>query len=177
MNTFVQSTEINPCCVCSSNINQREETGTYNIHGRTHNLSCPIHKTLQNSRDQNYECVNTNQTASVITDTSLTESDSDTSILTDTTYSKFPTLQLYKTEESNKYLINNSDLDPDQNYFSDLIKESKYYGLSQLSHQLNLETPLFSLMHINSRSITHKLADIQILLQHLPISILAVTET
>jgi exonuclease III len=32
-------------------------------------------------------------------------------------------------------------------------------------------------MHINSRSITHKLVDIQILLQHLPISILAVTET
>ena len=63
-------------------------------------------------------------------------------MLTDPTYySKFPTLQLHKTEESNKHLIYNSDLDPDMNYFSDRIKESNYYGLSRLSEQLNLETP------------------------------------
>src|SRR5688572_25284592 len=85
-------------------------------------------------------------------------------------------LQLIESDDSNKPLLNNKDLDPDPNYFSDLIKDCAYLAPSQLSHKFLNASHSFTIMHLNCRSIISKLNEIQILLQQLPASVLAVTD-
>ena len=75
-------------------------------------------------------------------------------------------------------LLNNMDLDPDANYFYDNTCTSSYTTPSALETKYSSDQPhLFTVMHINCRSITSKLPEIQILLSQLPVKVLAVTET
>ena len=80
-------------------------------------------------------------------------------------------------EEFYRPLLNNMDLDPDGNYFSNLFKDSEYLAPSQITEKFVNLSPNFLIMHINCYSIISKLHDIQLLLLQLPISVLAVTET
>ena len=85
-------------------------------------------------------------------------------------------LNIFPEELGNKLLINNNDLDPDNNLFTDLSWDSPYCTPSTLKTKFN-STPLFSVMHLNCRSIIHKIADINELLNFIPVSVLALTET
>src|ERR1043165_5718524 len=62
-------------------------------------------------------------------------------------------------------------------YYSDLTMESDYYSPAQLLHRCNDASHPFTILHLNCRSITYKINEIQTLLHQLSVNILAVTET
>ena len=95
--------------------------------------------------------------------------------LGESTYRKLNvyTEEMYETRS----LLNNPDLDPDANYFIHRPKETSYRSPSSMGLDFAPSPDQLSLMHINCRSIINKLPDIIILLEVLPVDILAVTET
>jgi hypothetical protein len=86
-------------------------------------------------------------------------------------------LVLFDTEETNRPLLNDINLDPDANFFPNLIKECKYYSSTELKNNSLRNSTSLAVMHINCRSILPKLDEIGYLLHQVPPSILAVTET
>jgi len=86
-------------------------------------------------------------------------------------------LVLFDTDETNRPLLNDKDLDPDTNFFPHLLKECKYYSTTELSNKSQMNLSSFAVMHINSRSLLPKIDEISHLLNQIPTSILAVTET
>lgn len=108
--------------------------------------------------------------------TECIEEDTDTSVTVNITKDG-PKLSLFTEEQTYRPLVNNSDLDPDDNYFIQRPIDHGYNTPLQLASLMTNEANLCSLMHINCRSIATKTTDIQLLLQQLPIDILAVTET
>lgn len=98
------------------------------------------------------------------------------SILTNTNVPKPNKFELLRKESNHKPLANNQDLDPDSNYFFELANDSKYYAPFQVANKFSNNSP-FSILHLNCRSIASKISEIQLLLFHLPVNVLAVTET
>jgi exonuclease III len=90
---------------------------------------------------------------------------------------KLRRLEIIRNEGTHRPLLNNTDLDPDGNYYSDLAMSSEYCSPVQLLHRLKEVSHPFPIVHLNCRSITHKINEIQALLHQLSVNILAVTET
>src|SRR5678815_653004 len=90
---------------------------------------------------------------------------------------KLNSLKATDNDDLRKPLLNNKDLDSDINYFVDLVRECEYLSPSQASNRFHTDQPSFAISHLNTRSIISKVKEIQNLLQQLPTSILAVTET
>src|SRR5688572_10284362 len=86
-------------------------------------------------------------------------------------------LELFSDNSTDRPLLNNSDLDPDENYYVNRPKDHGYNTPAQLASRIEWGAQNYSLMHINCRSLASKISDIQILLQSLPVDIIAVTET
>ena len=75
------------------------------------------------------------------------------------------------------YPSNSLDLDPDINYYNERPVDCSYATCGDLKpHALRNNNPL-SLLHINCRSISSKLGEVERLLTCLNIDVLAVTET
>ena len=84
-------------------------------------------------------------------------------------------LNIFPEELGNRLLINNNELDPDNNLFADLAWDSPYTTPAAVLRPAS--TPLFYVMHLNCRSIAHKIPEINELLGYIPVSVLALTET
>lgn len=84
-------------------------------------------------------------------------------------------LNLYTDIHENRPLLQNRDLDPDEHYFSNQPNNCRYSTLTDLNSKP--VTSYFTFMHINCRSISNKISDIQLLLTQLNVDVLAVTET
>src|ERR1700733_9640988 len=92
-------------------------------------------------------------------------------------YNQGPILDLFSEEQSNRPLLNNYDLDPDDNLFIDRPIDHGYLSPSQLPTTIGKGSLSYTYMHINCRSLINKLYDIEILLHHWKIDVLAVSET
>src|SRR6218665_2436252 len=86
-------------------------------------------------------------------------------------------LDLFSDPTENRPLLSNVDLDPDDNFFLNRLNISAYCTPSSMSGKFKATQQVFTAMHINCRSISYKIPDIQILLAQLPVKVLAVTET
>lgn len=87
-------------------------------------------------------------------------------------------LEVLTEEFENRTLINNVDTDPDLNCFSNAIFDSVYLSPHSLSSKFALlSSSSLSIVHINCRSLLPKLTEIRDLLDILPVSILALSET
>lgn len=86
-------------------------------------------------------------------------------------------LNLYLDKEDNKYLLNNGDVDPDENVYSNQTNLSKYNTPAKLKNELGPIDHNFTVMHINTRSLPPKLEEVHSLFLQLPVKILAITET
>jgi exonuclease III len=85
-------------------------------------------------------------------------------------------LEVFPNDPEDHSPLNNNDIDPDFNLFSNLSWDSHYSTPDSLSTLIN--TPhLFTTMHLNCRSMQYKIMDITDLLNTLPVPILALTET
>src|SRR5688572_219235 len=80
-----------------------------------------------------------------------------------------PKLAFFNDHQVNRPLINNSDLDPDHNYYVNRPIDHGYNTPSQLTLKLGTDLQLCSFMHVNTRSISPKLTDIQLLLHQIPV--------
>jgi len=87
-------------------------------------------------------------------------------------------LNFYSDNEENNHLLNNEDIDPDEHFFvNNQPNLSRYNTPERLKAELGSIEHDFTLMHVNSRSLTPKLEEIDSLLIQLPVKILAITET
>jgi exonuclease III len=86
-------------------------------------------------------------------------------------------LNIFTEEQTNRPLINNTDLDPDENYYITRPVVHGYNTPTQLTLKMKNDNQICSYMHINCRSIISKIDDIKLLLHQIPVGILAVTET
>jgi len=84
---------------------------------------------------------------------------------------------VFPEESGNRILLNNTDTDPDLNYFSNIAWNSPYSTLNSWENKFELIGSNFSIMHVNCRSMTHKLGEIRDILSLLPVTILALSET
>src|SRR6218665_3106446 len=74
-------------------------------------------------------------------------------------------------------LTNKDDIDPDQNYFANTNWDSSYATFKSWGNQVNTAESGFSILHINCRSMTNKLDELVSILNEMPVTILALTET
>jgi Reverse transcriptase (RNA-dependent DNA polymerase)/Endonuclease-reverse transcriptase len=86
-------------------------------------------------------------------------------------------LEIFPEESDNRTLLNNADIDPDQNYFSNISWDSSYHTPQSLKPKFTPNSLPFSIMHLNCRSMLYKLDEIRSLLDQLPVSVLALSET
>src|SRR6218665_993994 len=84
-------------------------------------------------------------------------------------------LDLFSSPEDERPLLNNKDRDPDEHYFSTHFANCRYNTPANI--RLEHNAARFTFMHINCRSILHKLLDIETLLYQFNIDVLALTET
>lgn len=73
----------------------------------------------------------------------------------------------------NRALLQCIDVDPDQNYFTNLSPDGSYSSPSSLKSQFSSPSLAFSVTHINCRSLLPKLGDIRDLWAQIPVSVLA----
>ena len=88
-----------------------------------------------------------------------------------------PKLDVIPDVTYDRLLLNNPDTDPDLNLYSNVTWDSAYLTTSTLSSKFKEKPQLFTTMHVNCRSIQYKIPDIQDLLAHAPVTVLALTET
>src|SRR6218665_2944796 len=78
----------------------------------------------------------------------------------------------------NSHILTNSDIDPDCNYYNNItLCTSKYMCAEEISTKFNLAEQSLSVMHLNCRSLRHKVPEVNILLGQTEVTILALTET
>ena len=184
MNTAQHEINLLNCCVCTEQIDVVNDVYTCMTCNKKCHVACMKTSNLTALWDwQCDECITcTPPYTSAVNDTCLmepvrTELIPNTYGITDTKPHKCNKLELFKREETRRPLLNNKDLDPDRNYFLDILSECEYYGPSQLTHKFNKDANSFAIMHLNCRIITLKLNEIELLLNQLPACVLAVTET
>jgi exonuclease III len=89
-------------------------------------------------------------------------------------------LEVFSNDEAEKNL-DGMNIDPDLNYFRKTNWSSNYISLASLAKQIegddDIEEPSLTVLHINCRSITHKLTDINEIIEKLQVSIVALSET
>src|SRR6218665_2315233 len=81
-------------------------------------------------------------------------------------------LDLFSDPTENRPLLCNADLDPDDNFVLNRLNISAYCTPSSMSGKFKAIQQVFTAMHINCRSISYKIPDIQILLAQLPVKVL-----
>src|SRR6218665_1709485 len=74
-------------------------------------------------------------------------------------------------------MLNREDLDPDLNITFTSNCASKYIDITEAGKKTVEYNNNLSIMHINCRSIIPKMTEISLLIEQVPIRILAVTET
>src|ERR1043165_3697418 len=84
-------------------------------------------------------------------------------------------LEVFPIDLDNHSLLNNDDIDPDVNLFADLSWDSTYSTPDSLASVCSPHC--FTAMHLNCRSLLHKVADVVDLLTQIPASVMALTET
>src|SRR6218665_813783 len=84
-------------------------------------------------------------------------------------------LDLVASPQDERPLLNNKDSDPDEHYFSTYFANCRYSTLANI--RLEHNAARFTFMHINCRSILHKLLDIETLLYQFNLDVLALTGT
>src|SRR6218665_2727522 len=78
----------------------------------------------------------------------------------------------------NSHILTNSDIDPDCNYYNNItLGTSRYMCAEEISTKFNLDEQSLSVMHLNCRSLRHKVPEVNILLCQTEVTILALTET
>lgn len=92
-------------------------------------------------------------------------------------HSNIQSLDFLTDETSNRPLINSLDNDPDCNFFNDLSLTNTYSTPYSLSKEFSTLPSKFSVMHLNCRSVLSKLNEIGELLNLIPVTVLALTET
>jgi len=85
----------------------------------------------------------------------------------------------FEQYEEGSALLTDTDVDPDTNYFNTkTLCTSKYVCIEEINTALHpSNSQSFSILHLNCRSLFHKLTDIQLLLLQSNATVLAVTET
>src|SRR6218665_3536265 len=86
-------------------------------------------------------------------------------------------LKLHHDDDHERPMLNREDLDPDLNITFTSNCSSKYINITEAGKNTVGYSNNLSIMHINCRSILHKMTEIRLLIEQVPISILAVTET
>src|SRR6218665_1884591 len=86
-------------------------------------------------------------------------------------------LDLFVDSDVSRTLLNSPDLDPDINYYNERPIDCSYVTCEDLKPHVLRNNNLLSLLHINCRSISFKLGEVERLLICLNIDVLAVTET
>src|SRR6218665_197088 len=89
----------------------------------------------------------------------------------------FPTFKLHHYHDHERPMLNREDLDPDLNITFTSNCSSKYIDITEAGKKTVEYRNNLSIMHINCRSIIPKMTEISLLIEQVPISILAVTET
>jgi hypothetical protein len=88
-----------------------------------------------------------------------------------------PRLDLFADHDLEHPLLNDSDPDPDANFFATRPPLSTYTTADSLCSPPRSTLGLLSLMHINARSLLSKLSDVENLLSRLSTDIVAISET
>src|SRR5688572_12296475 len=94
-------------------------------------------------------------------------------------YSKFTEnkkLVVFPEDLDNRSILNHNGIDPDANLFADFTWDSLYCAPDALS-TIMASPHILSTMHLNCRSVLYKVGEVNDLLNSLPVSILALTET
>src|ERR1043165_7573054 len=161
MNIDPVGSDLVHCCVCTNQIVVDQVAGICNCCKAHCHVTCLAINELPALMDQH--CINC-----ICPLKSTGENTNNQSIgserMNDSKTHKPTRLELFNQDELDRPLLNNKDLDPDKNYFCNNIKECEYHSPSQLVHRFNNISSTFSMMHLNCRSITPKLDEIQFLL-------------
>src|SRR6218665_2574940 len=83
----------------------------------------------------------------------------------------------FNLDSFNKHNAPNDEIDPDLNPCLNRLPDALYAAPSALLDKFGRFKEMSNIMHINTRSVGSKMVDLQILLQQVPVSILALTET
>ena len=86
-------------------------------------------------------------------------------------------LDIFSDELETRALLNNPDLDPDTNYFKYRPTDCTYLTPSDLGEKFASIPGQLSFLHLNCRSIINKISEITMLLNLLPVDLLAITES
>ena len=126
-------------------------------------------------------------TAELSTDTEEESNFSDHEINLDSKYETNRTnnivteFEVFTDEIENRSKLENSNLDPDINYFRNPVWSSCYIDPDAFATHIQSKSqpvnPPFTVLHINCRSMTHKLSEISELANKSEASIIALTET
>src|SRR6218665_809824 len=71
----------------------------------------------------------------------------------------------------------NGEIDPDLNFLGNRFPDAQYMAPADMTGNFTKYKNLRNIMHINAPSVSSKMADLQIIMDQLPVSILALTET
>src|SRR6218665_3225269 len=86
-------------------------------------------------------------------------------------------LIVFPDELGSGRLTNKDDIGPDKNYFANTNWDSSYATFRFWGNQVNTAESGFSILHIHCRSMTNKLDELESILNEMPVTILALTET
>lgn len=90
-------------------------------------------------------------------------------------------LEVFEQDSDSDLSPVGTDADPDQKFFDRTDWSSNYISLEslakQMQHEINSDNSPFSILHINCRSLTHKLKEVREIIDKLQTTVLAVTET
>src|ERR1043165_8156647 len=172
MNITQQAAIFDYCCVCTDIINLGEGDYTCFLCAKSYHATCLTNRdnTLTVDSWNCNECVKKTHHANE-------KLNLQSKILNIGKLHKLNTLISTDNDELKKPILNNKDLDCDINYYADLVKDCEYLAPSQALNRFHTDQPSLTILHLNTRSIISKLNEVQNLLQQLPTSILAVTET
>jgi len=91
--------------------------------------------------------------------------------------SKSPSLKTCNRDEPNIPLRCNTEIEPEDYLFEQNPTNYGYGTPAQIAFRIGNGRKQASFMHINCRSINYKTDEVQLLLQQLPVEVLAITET
>ena len=116
------------CYVCNAQIDVHEETCSCSLCDKNWHLTCSpdiISGTL----------LSLGTCSSCSSNISLSSTTSTKGIIDNSERNENRNLHSIDLLDTKKPLLNKSDLDPDTNYFSNLINESKYRSISEIANQ------------------------------------------
>lgn len=82
----------------------------------------------------------------------------------------------FNLDQINKHYALNADIDPDLNFLTNRLQDSQYAPPSSLTAKFDRYKGISNIMHINTRSVLSKVVDLQLLIEQLPVTLIALTE-